>query len=786
MLSFGNVMVQYSQHFCHIPLTSEQCLGYQSLQSMAFSILGIDNAATVSSGIRGESYAAYILLHFLGHSDLSLTESSGILSWCIHALIGTRGQPTQYLAWAAFVKFSYIAYLKGLTSDQASIITNSLFNMQSKPSLTSSSIVEGESDDIVVTSTGDVSILSSTITTATTSVKTKSDWILFLQGVATCRQSLNSGDDSAQWAPGLAELLQSSAYLRLTFPRKMFDSKYDRNDFSGVLHKENVGMFWSMFSALHNNNENWLTPQLLKDMLSQSRDLFHSSEDEARANNAVRAELFAGFYRYLSTSTFKHSDRVVEMEGILTKFASEHTDKVSYDLVTDWADAILLSSVGINYPISMKSELRRYILDGFRSVVISKLDHSVGASDDSFTRLDSKLLLMEAMLSSENTTSFLLAKSDNSIGTPSGTIADEIFTILSDPQANLLQPYRSTRIRLAWIMTGLSLSKPNLTNDFTLIASKLSSCCEHLKSESILLLSSSEVVDDKILGNVKEKRSVESTKSLYALEVASTCLRAGFHIVPLYRMSSLVTNLFPLLLLGSGHPDVDTVKLCHLTAVLVASSIKDYKASSLSDEKVSESVISRLFEQLSTQSNNSSCHVRETVLSCITHLMVNHWPLLPPNLRKTVKDILSEGLNDSRPEVQTLAQSGMVGYLGYKTKSEITSIAEAYTRNSDSLADRCELFLILSSNSSLIVDLFREKLRRKQQATNSQSTKSNPDKAYLSNIRMTSCVVLAFPYDMPPFLPALAASLVRHKNIAVAQDIVVKTIQMFKRTHQDR
>jgi hypothetical protein len=57
-------------------------------------------------------------------------------------------------------------------------------------------------------------------------------------------------------------------------------------------------------------------------------------------------------------------------------------------------------------------------------------------------------------------------------------------------------------------------------------------------------------------------------------------------------------------------------------------------------------------------------------------------------LAQKCKDIFSLGIEDPKPEVQQLAQAGMVAYLGLKTVAELASIAAVYTKNSDILATR--------------------------------------------------------------------------------------------------
>jgi hypothetical protein len=51
---------------------------------------------------------------------------------------------------------------------------------------------------------------------------------------------------------------------------------------------------------------------------------------------------------------------------------------------------------------------------------------------------------------------------------------------------------------------------------------------------------------------------------------------------------------------------------------------------------------------------------------------------------------------------------------------------------------------------------------------------------------MSACIVASFPYDLPRFVPGLLASLIRHLHHPYFQNVLSRTVQDFKRTHQDR
>ena len=94
-------------------------------------------------------------------------------------------------------------------------------------------------------------------------------------------------------------------------------------------------------------------------------------------------------------------------------------------------------------------------------------------------------------------------------------------------------------------------------------------------------------------------------------------------------------------------------------------------------------------------------------------------------------------------------------------------IADAYCRNSDK-------YVLL------------EKRKKRENGGNSSADIVSTDAKFTTMVNMMSCLVLAFPYDLPSFLPQLVSCLVRHKNSQSLKDAINKTVLEFKRTHQDR
>ena len=52
-----------------------------------------------------------------------------------------------------------------------------------------------------------------------------------------------------------------------------------------------------------------------------------------------------------------------------------------------------------------------------------------------------------------------------------------------------------------------------------------------------------------------------------------------------------------------------------------------------------------------TFTTHASWHIRETVMICVSVVMINNWPCLHAASKKLCKDIFMKGLDDVKPEV---------------------------------------------------------------------------------------------------------------------------------------
>ena len=757
MMMLGEVMVQYSKYFNHIPLNKTTQITddpAQRILTAALTTLGIDNitgtsliptTGSVSVGLRYETYAGYIILHLTGHNDIKFKQ--GVWVWVMRALLTLRGQPTLFIAWSTFVRLVYSAYLKDTTGTYTSLLHDTLFK------------------NIIVS---DVSTTSSVTTTTTTSAVTSS-WMDLLQGLSSCFSgSSGTSTGGAQWSRGIVEILQSAEYLRASFPRRLFPTKAEPS-YSAYVLKENVGLFLALFSYLQRHSSlitagssgGFLSKTLITTLLAQSKQLKSMSEDENRHNNSIRASMWAGLYRTVLSDVFnQYPTERLELEAILTLYFIDQVDKLSSDFCSDWAEAVMLAFVG-NFPkdIVFQLKLVQYILESFENVLSDQSNNndnsnisndapqlfSTTAANDSdgFSRMDNRILITEALLQSELSTDY---QSDGGHTTTTALIGTRILSYLKKSTVNLISPYRSTREHMATIVVILSqlsgTERTSLTELWVkLDITELTSTSGGVDDNNMIgSIESSDTMDTEASTSVESvqvglraststeniidytsafasasvsvhstsNRTVTSqrqTRAQHILQFTCHCLRyfAYESAANIEWVMSDIIQLLSLALVGCGNADIETAKMCHQTCIFVCITLKSFaefntttatsasvsaNINSSNVNMIASSSLTSLIQVLKTYSTNSSFHVRETVLLCSNIVMTNNWFTLTADDKKILKDIITDGLTDVKPEVQIIAMGGMVSYLTAKSVKEITVIAEAYTKNSDILAAR--------------------------------------------------------------------------------------------------
>eukprot|EP01038_Epipyxis_sp_PR26KG_P007614 gene7614-10367_t len=705
------------------------------------------NTASAASGLRYETYAAYSILHLIGNPDFSNFTSSFVTElwkWSLQTISSAGGQPIHPIS---------VAILARLAQNLNILVTNS------------------KNDSLELLQSIQSLLLPNTES------KNSKIWNALLHGISLSRPKSSEDGSKAQWSHGIGNILSATEYLRIVQPRSVSCIRTDRNIASPVFRKEYTSIFYSFAlsevlnvhsdegSSVHLFNN----PSLLQSIFDEISVIPSTSEGETRSNNATKAELWAGFLRayFIQSNNSNNHFQKTEIEKIFLTILFENVEKISMEYCKDWAEGIFFafSSISRN---EILDEISSHILELFKLIIIghnnntnnsNNTENNNTLNEEGFARQGKILLLTRSLLIADISSYYCSENKSNS-----SIFGMKIISILEMEGQEIVSPYRTSRQELAGILSALC--------EFS-TGNNIHNLLQKLKTKTIINSTNSNndmiIVDNNdnnnFDGNENEQLTQESINKnsvRNAFELSYLWLRHLLHGLPFYKVESLIPDLFRIVLTGSGNAEIETAKSCHATCLQISFKLIGYSNTPI----LSDIIENVLFVNL----NHNSWHVRETVMICAKIIMINNYIYFSEEIKKKVKDIFANGMNDVKPEVQLLARAGMIAYLMYKPIKELTIIAETYIKNSDTFATR-------------------EKKRRKllKDQNNASSIPAEKiDPVYLTTIMMSSCVIMVFPYDLPQFMPSLVTSLIRHISVPPLKDIVSRTLQLFKLTHQDR
>jgi hypothetical protein len=700
-----NSFIKYIEIWNHIPISNDQANTSYNNALSNVGFLSEFNVSVINSssyGLRHDTFCSFMLLHLIGHNDIKVT--SGIWAWSLHNLLNSHG-PTQMLGLIAFFKLSYISNKDGID-----------------PSI---------SDHIK-------SFLSINIEGNTSVVKQ------FLSGISSCQPK----NENSQWSKGIDHILHNGSYIKMLLPRSVSDGvRVCSIKFSS----ENAAIFMCLPTILNASSDEELII-IVNNLLNASKLLEFTNEEEDRANNTTRSELFSGLYRTLINNSTTKTSTTSIIETILVDYFSEYIEKVSKDFCTDWSESIIFATSCNNN--TMSDKLVVSVLDNFRKALTKcqELVSTKSTDDEGFSKYDKFLQITKTLLRSD-----IISCSKNNIQT--SIVGVEILVIMKD--YDCISPYRSTRAEISSIIGQLCDIHVDIpTEDLLLVIDKI------VNISINPTISSTNMTDGDI-------ESLKTALVKYSSETSLFCLQHLLYGTMTWRKELFLPQLLSSSISGTSHPDLEISKSCHETCLMtlqsITSGIRTFITSnssiSISGSAIRKKydVITNILTVLQSNISNASWHVREITVLCISIIMIKNWFVLTADERKSCRDLFAIGLADTKPEIVEISKTGMVAYLSLKSIKELNAAASAYIKNSDILATR-------------------EKKRKKESGCNGDK----PDKVYVNTVQMVSCLVSSFPFDLPDFMPDLVTSLSKHSGSSAVQDTVKKCIQDFKSTHQDR
>jgi hypothetical protein len=738
-----DALLAYSDKFNNAPIPPDY--ENDNLISSALTSLGIDNdtgsivsapkGEVIAIGLRQVTHASWILLHLIGHRDISI--SPGVISWALRALHHGVGQPSQPIALAALVRLVALAGREKLNPTAVGMLVDmlSMSNENGADDNTgdSSKLSNVQSDKQTTTEIETVGTQPEHTMKASSSNSRQSPvsdlsastlWTGILEAMTAYHVKVDDHEDysDGQWTQRISELINTVPYFMATCPRDVFFvvGSYEHSIFINEHCTTFAGIFEILFSehgksqqteANDENNDSTCVRGLsvgdnmvgfVKSLLALSMEISAHKEDESRSNNATKAELLSGLFRGLfklskrqqeqEDSTGRIDSSVIrEVDELLTNFAIDHIDKVSYDYCNDWADAIMyafLESAGTNNDTeedndgngntAVGSQLIAYIIDGLKQV------GTVGSKtgeDEGYVKHDKKVLIAEALLRAAIGTSLLKRSQDI---TPVGKTMLELLELFRDDDMIPIHRYISTNKNLVSVAVKLAQATAHEPADFTSLVRSIHSIHRHCI----------EGMQNWNAGDDVESDSIMRMKNV--LLTVCHWIELQFTQLPMCIYEPCVLGLFDLVMEGSSYPLPETSKKCQQTARAVCQfarpqqlkSAANTGAGSGSGITKEKGFIGNLTDILERYKGHSSPQVRKLISECGALLIKGCWTLLTVGDRKRFKNIASELIVDENPDVRIEARSFMSAYLLRKPAEELEHLAGIYIQNSEVLLAR--------------------------------------------------------------------------------------------------
>jgi len=795
-----------------------------------------------SVGLRLETFASFLVLHLIGRpigdkqsSSLSADESVSVWQWALDTMcnVQQRGQPSQSIALAALTRLSWITSQKlssatPITSSSSSSARHQYLELArsvlspASPTCGLRELFTGASQSHPKVSEdgsraqwgrGIEQVISATH---------------FLKAVVPRRLSSGLKSDRNQYSSSFRRE-DAAMYMNLALIGLFGTATNDLGN--GTFTVSHLTALFACTADLPTANEgekrsnNTVKAELFAGVLRAWR-----RERTQHATAAARAAAGGA-----------GTGEVAAVEQFFVEVLQDAVEKGSLEYCRDWQEAVCFAYAEAPSQVpaagavasscstdAAADALVMYMLGKFEEVISKAGDASaVGnleqqqqqrnaseqQSSESFAAQAKFLQLTCALLQADQEACFLAANGENkssvsgAADTSSSAVGRHMMQLLLRQEV-LVSPYRSTRLEFAYLVGMLSENCPTgQIPEVILLCKKLAAAATAAAANAVLdgdeAKSSTNqslppppppppasIADTPHNTAVQEDKEGEESVAQWALtpqaqlhknaaETVCILLQYAVHRVPVWRLHTAWVPLFEVALLGAGNMAsvaLEAARMCHDSCLLVANaSLRQPIEGGAGAGEHEEDLVAELLLVIDKYSkdSNTPLHSRETLMQCLSLLMGNNWNVFFTNEKKMCKDILSKGIDDVKPEVQQLAQAGMVSYLSYKTVAELSSIAAVYAKNSDILAAR-------------------EKKNRKQQRSSNSAgvaeaaTTSKVDAKHQNTILMMSCLVVATPYDLPAYLPALLASFVWHVSVPALRDTVSRTVQLFKRTHQDR
>ncbi|KDO35269.1 hypothetical protein SPRG_00116 [Saprolegnia parasitica CBS 223.65] len=234
--------------------------------------------------------------------------------------------------------------------------------------------------------------------------------------------------------------------------------------------------------------------------------------------------------------------------------------------------------------------------------------------------------------------------------------------------------------------------------------------------------------------------------------------------------------LFPIAFDTQAFPDADAARSARIVIEAIATKLRLFSSAPLCEQLIS---------CLASALASPQWRTRGAVLRFLTVFNFHHGLL--SSAKPHIEALLLSRLEDDVRDVQDMAQFSLRGFVRTLSQARVAELATAFlTETSAARLERAKREKQLK-RLRLILRVKKEGMDLEAaatQLTTLEATSVNVGPTVRGCFGI-GAIVLAYPYSVPPFVPAILEELALHVHEAAVTDVVKAVLLEFKRTHQD-
>ncbi|KAG1706664.1 hypothetical protein DVH05_027516 [Phytophthora capsici] len=247
-------------------------------------------------------------------------------------------------------------------------------------------------------------------------------------------------------------------------------------------------------------------------------------------------------------------------------------------------------------------------------------------------------------------------------------------------------------------------------------------------------------------------------------------------------VSAVLDFLLPVALLAQSHPKAEVAVQAKNVTDAVSLSLRMYV---VPEDVAGESTLTQLLALLKRLSTSRTWKTRGALLRFTMTFAFFHWIFFSSALKEQVRTFIFSFLTDEQREVQAMAKYALRGLFHNEQRSVVAAMGVRLTESAGQARVRFS-------------KLQRRYKRLEAEGAMDEELKNVQERLKALEVEMTesvlslSAIVLAFPHDVPDFVPPIFEVLghflymKRSSNtISFLEKEVKETLLDFKRTHQD-